>query len=418
MPVIKHITAREILNAKGNPTIETTIVLDNELQATVSVPTGTSVSSFEAVDVKDNDSQRFLGQGVLKAVDNIKNIIAPALLGKDPTQQSELDAVMKELDATPNKSHLGANAILSVSLCLARVAALSEGMPLYRYIQGILHAEQFALSIPTPLFNLINGGKHAIGSFDFQEFIVIPQANTFSDNVQMVYTLRASLEKMLLLNNLSTLIGDEGGFSPNLTGNISALQFLKEAIQEANIQLGSDITFGIDAAATSFYKNNKYELQDHNAPLSAVELVDVYKSITEEFPIKYLEDPCSEDDWEGWQKAMSILSQNTLVVGDDLISTNPARLQMAIEKYTVNAVIIKPNQIGTLTETLDVVQKAKKAGLKIIVSHRSGETNDDFIADVAVGVGADYCKFGAPVRGERVAKYNRLLQIEKELSTR
>lgn len=414
MSTIKSITSREILNAKGNPTVETTVVLDNDLKATASVPSGTSVSSYEALDLKDEDQRHFFGNGVLRAVQNVTNTITPALTGKDPTNQSEIDGIMNELDGTPNKSKLGANAILSVSLAVARAAALSHNMPLFKYIGELEKNNTF--TIPTPLFNLINGGKHALGAFDLQEFIVVPAASkTYEESLQIGYAVRQSLEKMLILNNLSSLVGDEGGFSPLLAGNQQGLEFLRDAISESGHTLGVDVFLGTDAAATSFYENNKYYLHNRTLAQSSSEMAKLYAQFAQEFHMVYLEDLFAEDDWEGWKEGISLLGQDALVVGDDLISTNPARLKMAIDQKVINAVIIKPNQIGTLTETLHVVGLAKEAGIKIIVSHRSGETNDDFIADFAVGIGAQYCKFGAPVRGERVAKYNRLLEIQKEL---
>lgn len=414
MSQISSITSREILNAKGNPTVETTVILDNGLSATASVPSGTSVSSYEAVEVRDGGSSRFGGKGVLQAVQNVQNVIAPALVGKDPTAQTEIDTIMRELDGTPNKSRLGANAILSVSLAATKAAALVQGVPLFKYVGSLVDISSFA--IPIPLFNLINGGKHALGAFDIQEFIVVPASSkNYEQSLEMGYTVRQSLEKMLLLNKLSTLTGDEGGFSPQLTGNQHGLEFLRDGIQEAGFRLGFDVFLGIDAAATSFFENNKYYLQNKTLAQSSSEMAKFYTQLAKEFTLLYVEDPFAEDDWDGWKEGMNVLAEDVMVVGDDLVSTNPARLQMAIEKKAITSVIIKPNQIGTVTETLEVVAQAKKAGLKIIVSHRSGETNDDFIADFAVGVGANYCKFGAPVRGERVAKYNRLLQIEKEL---
>lgn len=414
MTTIKHIISREILNAKGNPTIETTVTLSNDMQATASVPSGTSVSSYEAIDLKDDDIQRFAGKGVLKAVHNVTDTIAPALVGKDVNSQSEIDRIMQDLDGTPNKSKLGGNTTLSVSLAVAKAAARTQNVPLYSYIGTLANNQNFA--IPTPLFNLINGGKHALGAFDIQEFIVVPSSSkNYSQSLQVGFAIRQSLEKMLLLNNLSTLVGDEGGFSPQLTGNQHGLEFLKEAIEGAELHLGDDVFLGIDAAATSFYENNKYYLQHKTLAQSSSEMAKLYSQMAHEFNMLYMEDPFAEDDWEGWKEGMQVLSKEVMVVGDDLISTNPARLQMAIDQKAVTATIIKPNQIGTISETLNVIHLAKEANLKIIVSHRSGETNDDFIADFAVGVGAHYCKFGAPVRGERVAKYNRLLQIEKEL---
>ncbi len=414
MSFIKTITASEILNAKGEPTVEVTIVLDNDIRATASCPSGTSVSSYEALDLKDKDASRYGGNGVLKAIANITDIVAPVLVGKDPSDQSDIDAMLQELDGTANKSKLGVNAVLPISIAAAKSAAANQHIPLYKYIGSLVN--QSAFTIPIPIFNLINGGMHAIGSFDFQEFIVVPASSkTYDQALQMIYAIRLSLKNMLLLNNLSTLVGDEGGFSPNLPGNKNALTFLSDAIHSAGYRVSFDAYLGIDAASTAFYKADKYHLKEKPNPYSAKQLVEYYTHLVEEFDMIYMEDILSEDDWSGWKEAMSTLSNATMIVGDDLISTNPARLTMAIEQKAINATIIKPNQIGTITQTLAVIKQAKDAGLKLIVSHRSGETNDDFIADFAVGIGAAYCKFGAPVRGERVAKYNRLSEIEKEI---
>lgn len=414
MPTIKHITAREILNAKGNPAVETTIVLDNDLTATASVPSGTSVSSYEAVDLKDGDERRFGGNGVLKAIHNVTDVISPALVGKDPTNQAEIDTLMNNLDGTPNKATLGANAILSVSVAVSKIAALSDNTPLFKYIGHLANNTSFA--IPTPLFNLINGGLHAVGTLDFQEFIIVPDKTTsFIHSLEMAHAIRKTLEKMLVLNNLSTLMGDEGGFSPAFKGNTQALQFLKEAVEETGYHLTEHVYLGLDAAASSFHQNGKYHLKEKGLTYTTTEMIGFYRSLIQEFNLKYVEDPLAEDDWDGWQEIERDLPKSTMIVGDDLISTNLARHKMAIDKSILSAIIVKPNQVGTITETLEVVKEAKNAGLKIAVSHRSGETNDHFIADFAVGIGADFCKFGAPVRGERVAKYNRLLQIEKEL---
>src|SRR5260221_1208617 len=366
MATIQHITAREILNARGNPTIETTMTLDNNQKVTASCPSGTSVSSYEAVELHDGDTRRFDGLGVKKAIENITKIITPSLLGKDTTQQQEIDNIMIELDGTPNKNKLGANAILCVSLCVARAAALSKNVSLCRYIASLAGISSF--KIPTPLFNVINGGKHAQNSFDLQEFIItsLPSA-TFSDSLQMAYTIYHTLKKMLLLNNLSTLIGDEGGYSPALSTNSDALAFLKTAIEESGYRLGVDTFLGTDAAATSFFKDGRNFIKDKQTPQTNAELIPYYEKLATDFDLIYMEDVMAEDDWDGWIHAMAMSSEKRMIVGDDLISTNPARLQMAIDKKAVSGVIIKPNQIGTVSETIAVVKQAQSAGLIIIV---------------------------------------------------
>lgn len=410
---IKQIHAREILNSKGYPTVEVTVVLENGVSATSSCPTGTSVSKYEAKELRDNDPARFGGYGVLKAVNNVVSVISPKLIGQEAQNQAEIDKIMIGLDGKPEKSNLGVNSILPVSMAVAKAAAKSLNMPLYVYIRHYTGLQNVPIKIPTPAFNIINGGKHAGNNLDFQEFLIIPASSIpYQDTLNMAISIYMSLKKNLIEKGLSTLVGDEGGFGPSFSTNRDALIMLTEAISEGIYRINYDVFLGIDASANNFRQDGSYLIKDKESSLSSDELVAVYEGLNEEYSLYYLEDPLSEDDWDGWEKLNSIISKNTLVVGDDLIATNFNRLRDAISKNAIGGVIIKPNQIGTVIETLAVVEAARHAGLKIIVSHRSGDTNDDFIADFAVGVGADYAKFGAPTRGERVAKYNRLLEID------
>ena len=418
MAKIKQISAREILNAKGNPTIETTVILSDGATGVASCPTGTSVGRYEAVDLKDGDQARYQGLGVLNAIINIDKLIAPNLIGMDASKQQEIDKKMIDLDGTPNKARLGANATLSVSMAVAKASAKSSVLPLFLYLREFIKKENLPLKIPTPLFNLINGGKHAEDNFDFQEFLVIPATSKpYEEALKMIIDIYNSLRKNIQTNNLSTLIGDEGGFSPKLASNQEALLLLKRSIESTNFRLGFDVFFGMDTASNNFYSDNSYHIRDKANSLSTKDLIDFYKMLNEQYHFLYLEDGLNEDDLEGWSELREQIGNETLIVGDDLTATNPYRLQLALQKKAITGIIIKPNQIGTVIEALAVVEMAREAGLKIIVSHRSGETNDDFIADFAVAAGADYVKFGAPARGERVAKYNRLLQIEKQIKT-
>ncbi|HUD09410.1 MAG TPA: phosphopyruvate hydratase [Patescibacteria group bacterium] len=416
MAKIKQISAREILNAKGNPTVETTVILSDGATGIASSPTGTSVGKYEAVDLKDNDQSRYRGLGVLNAIMNIDKLIAPNLIGMDASRQQEIDKKMIDLDGTQNKARLGANATLSVSMAVAKASARSSVLPLFLYLREFIKKENLPLKIPTPLFNLINGGKHAENNFDFQEFLVIPATSKpYEESLKMVTDIYNSLRKNIETNNLSTLIGDEGGFSPKLATNQEALLLLKRSIESINLRVGFDVFLGLDAASNSFYSENSYHIKDKSSSLSAKDLIAFYKMLNEQYHFLYLEDGLAEDDWDGWGDLCKELSSQTLIIGDDLTATNPYRLQTALAKKAITGIIIKPNQIGTVIEALAVVEMARQAGLKIAVAHRSGETNDDFIADFAVAASADYVKFGAPVRGERVAKYNRLLQIQTQL---
>lgn len=425
MAKIKKITVREILDSRGNPTIECTVILEDGKTGTASCPSGVSVGTYEAIELRDNDPQRLHGMGVLKAMENIIQTIAPKLTDIEVTEQGKIDYIMISLDGTKNKEKLGANAILAVSLAVCKAAALSLNTSLYSYIKTLTMEQPSNLPagrqgetiIPTPIFNIINGGKHAGGNIDFQEFMIIPtmEAATYSQKLIAAVTIYQTLRKNLAEKRLPTLVGDEGGFAPMLQSNAQALQLIKDAIEE-NYKFGIEIGVGLDVAANTFYKNGSYTIKDSQTPLPSEKMISFYRELQEGFDLLYLEDPLAEDDWDSWTKLNSTISTPTLIVGDDLVVTNLERLQMSIDKKAISAVIVKPNQIGTLTETIDVVKKAKASGIKIVVSHRSGETTDDFIADFAVGIGADFAKFGAPARGERVVKYNRLLKIEEEIN--
>lgn len=418
MAKIKEIIAREILNSQGIPTIETTVLLQNNISATASVPSGISIGSYEAYELRDKDPMRFNGMGVLHAVNTVNTILAPKLIGMEVTKQQDIDKAMIELDGTQNKAKLGANSILSISIAVAKAGATSTVTPLFLYLRQFLSTNAGALSIPAPLFNFLEGGKHGTQTTDFQEFHIIPASSkTFSESLQMGSAIYASLENIMKLNGLSTLVGNEGGFSPIAGSNRDVLSLLAQGVEETNYRLGFDVFTGIDAASNSFYTNQQYRIHDKQTTLSSENLSSYYAELAKEFHTIYLEDGLAEDDWAGWSSLTKSLGQDVMIAGDDLITTNPYRLQIAIEKKAVSAVVVKPNQIGTVIECLAVVEVAHSAGLKVIVAHRAGETNDNFIADFAVGVSADYCKFGSLARGERIAKYNRMLQIESQLNS-
>lgn len=415
MTKITKVIGREILNSKGYPTIEATIFLDNGITATASCPTGTSVSKYEAKEVRDDDPKRFGGYGELKAAENINTKISSKIIGQDPTQQAEIDKILLNLDGTDDKSNLGVNSILPVSMAVMKAGAKSVNLPLYKYIRHFTSLGNIPFKIPSPGFNVINGGKHAGNNLDFQEFLLIPASSMpYKDALNMAVSIYQTLKNTLKEKGISTLVGDEGGFGPSFHANRDALIMLTEAIAISNYRINYDVFLGIDVSANNFHQDGTYYIKDKENSMTTEELVTVYEGLNAEYNLYYLEDPFGEDDWEGWEKLNNVNS-NTIIVGDDLIATNFSRLQTAIVKNAIGGVIIKPNQIGTVLETLAVVEAARHAGLRIVVSHRSGETNDDFIADFAVGVGADYTKFGAPTRGERVAKYNRLLEIDSEI---
>lgn len=417
MAKIKNISAREILNSKGEPTIEATVILSDGAVGISSVPSGTSIGKYEALELRDNDEKRYEGKGVLNAIANIHKYIAPALAGTEASNLSLVDKKLIELDGTSNKQRLGANATLSVSIAVAKASAKSSVLPTFLYLREFTK-KVGEIKMPTPSFNILNGGKHGDGNIDFQEFLVIPASSkTYSDGLMLGSNIYFSLKKTIQGNNLSTLTGLEGGFSPKLASNQDGLLLIKQAIEAINFRLGFDVFIGLDPAANEFYLDGNYRIKDKSTALSSKELIEFYVMLNSQYHLLYLEDGLAEDDWKGWQDLYRELSRDTLIVGDDLTASNPFRLQEAIQKNTIGGVIIKPNQIGTVIEALAVCEMAKQAGLKVTVSHRSGETTDDFIADFAVASGADYVKFGAPVRGERVSKYNRLLAIEKQIAS-
>lgn len=418
MSKIQHIWARETLDSRGMPTVETACLLDTGEISVYSVPAGASTGSHEALELRDSDNQRFLGLGVLKAVNNVNNILGSAIIGMDPVGQEEIDKKLVSLDGTENKSKYGANAILSISGAVAKAGAMASKQPLYSWIFTLASKLEICSSVkvPTPLFNMINGGKHGAGNLDFQEFWVIPTTTkTYTEGLQIgseIYlTIGANLKRRGAIHS----VGDEGGYAPDLFTNADALEVFVESIRQTNYSLGRDVLLGLDFAASSFYKDGEYVIKDRASALSSSQLIDYYKGLVDQYKLAIMEDPFSEDDWDTWENFTSQVSQNILVVGDDILCTNPKRVERAIKEKACNSILVKPNQIGTISETLQVIKMSKDAGWKIIVSHRSGETNDSFIADFAVGVSADYVKFGAPARGERVAKYNRLSTIETEL---
>jgi len=411
------VTAREIFDSRGNPTIETTVILNSGYRGTVGVPAGASLGKYEAVELRDNDPSRYAGMGVLKAVANVNTTIAQNLKGMDAFRQDTIDKKLLEIDGTPNKGNLGANAILSVSAACSVAAAAAQRLPLYRYFNN-LFASMYKTPIeriPTPTFNLINGGKHGAGNLNFQEFHVVPATNKpYCVGLQMVVEVYHLLKKELKHRNAITAIGDEGGFAPNLYTNVDAIEIIADVVRQTPLRVGVDIFFGLDVAASQFKTARGYELIDRSAPYTAKDIGMYLKDIHKTHRLLLLEDPFDEDDWESWKVLTAELGRDVIIIGDDLLATNYERLTHAITEKACNGILLKPNQVGTLTEFFSVCKLAKQHGICCVVSHRSGETNDTYIADLAVGVQSEYVKFGAPARGERIAKYNRLLQIEAE----
>ena len=411
MTTIKSISAREILDSRGNPTVEVEVTLTDGGSARAAVPSGASTGAFEAVELRDG-GDRYLGKGVAKAVANVRDQIAPKIIGIDPFNQRKLDDLMIALDGSENKSNLGANAILGVSLAVAKAAAVSKKTSFFSFIGG-----EGANLLPVPMMNILNGGAHADTNVDIQEFMIAPiGADSFKESLRWGVEVYHSLKSVLKKRGLATSIGDEGGFAPNLESNRAALDLIVEAIEKAGYKLGSQIALAMDVAATEFYSDGKYDFEGKK--LSAAEMIAYYKGLVDSYPLVSIEDPLSEDDWAGWGEMTSQLGELVQLVGDDLFVTNPVRLERGIKAKTANALLVKVNQIGTLTETLDAVAMAHKAGYKSMMSHRSGETEDTTIADLAVAAGCGQIKTGAPARSERVAKYNQLLRIEEELGTR
>lgn len=415
MPTIQAVLAREILDSRGMPTIECSLWLDSGVSVTSSVPSGTSKGKYEALEVRDNDPHRFYGKGVLTAVNNINQVIAPNLIGQDPTNQDGVDQVLISLDGTENKSNLGGNATLAVSQAVLKAGAAATNLSLYSYIQQkyLLTPEP---TIPTSIYGLISGGVHGADNLDIQEFQLIPASHLdFPTSITMAATLFKKLEEVLMSKGAIHSVGLSGGFAPNLYNNTDAFEILIETIKVSQYTFAQDVFFGVDMSASSFFEAGKYSLKDQSQPYSPTDLIEYYKVLRQKYHVFYIEDPFEEDDWKTWSKFTQELGETTTVAGDALLVTNRTKVEEAIEKHACNAVIIKPNQVGTITETLQVVKMARDAGWQIICSHRSGETNDDLIADFAVGIGADYVRFGPPNRGERVAKFNRLLSIHTEL---
>ena len=409
MSRILDVYAREILDSRGTPTIEVEVILESGVVGRAAVPSGASTGVHEAVELRDGDKARYMGKGVLQAVQNVNQIIAEEIVGFSVFEQVEIDEAMIELDGTPNKGHLGANAILGVSMAVAKAAAEELGMPLYKYLGGISARE-----LPVPMMNILNGGEHADNNVDIQEFMILPVgAPSFKEALRMGSEVYHNLKSVLKAKGLSTAVGDEGGFAPDLKSNEEALQIIMEAIEKAGYKAGEDILLGMDVASTELYKDGKYHLD--GKAITSTELIEYYAGLVEKYPIISIEDGMSEDDWEGWKALTERLGKKIQLVGDDLFVTNTARLAQGIEKGIGNSILVKVNQIGTLTETFATIEMAKRAGYTCVVSHRSGETEDATIADIAVAVNAGQIKTGAPARTDRVAKYNQLLRIEDEL---
>lgn len=419
MSKITHIWSREILDSRGIPTVETACMLDNGATAVSSVPAGTSTGTHEALELRDTELPRYLGKGVLKAVENVNNILGPALVGADPQDQFGIDKKLVEMDGTENKSKYGANAILSVSEVVTKCGAISANTQLYAWIFSLASRGGITqkVKMPIPLFNMINGGLHGAGNLDFQEFWVIPASSkTFVDGLQMGVEIYQTIGENLKKRGAIHSVGDEGGYAPNLFTNADALEIFVESIKQTKYSLGRDVFLGLDVAANSFFKDGLYLIKDRTSGMESPQMLEYYKGLYDQYKLAVLEDPFQEDAWDDWRKITGEMSGTVLIVGDDLLATNPKRVEKAIKDKACNAVLVKPNQIGTVTEAFSVIKMARDAGWHIIVSHRSGETNDSFIADFGVGVAADYIKSGAPCRGERVAKYNRLASIETELA--
>ncbi|MBP1919736.1 phosphopyruvate hydratase [Youngiibacter multivorans] len=408
---IVDVVARQILDSRAFPTVEVEVYLEDGTVGRASVPSGASTGMFEAVELRDGDKAVYNGKGVLKAVDNVNNVIASELIGLNVFDQSYIDKLMIELDGTKNKGNLGANAILGVSLAVAKAAANSLGLPLYQYIGGVN-----AKVLPAPMMNIINGGSHADNNVDLQEFMVMPLgAKSFSHALQMSSEVYAALKSILKAKGLATGVGDEGGFAPDLSSNEEAIKIIIEAIEKAGFVPGKDIYIALDPASSEFFEDGLYNLKSEGRKLTPAEMVEYYADLVEKYPIISIEDGMAEEDWEGWKLITERLGGKIQLVGDDLFVTNVERLKMGIERKTANSILIKLNQIGSLTETLDAIEMANRAGYTAVISHRSGETEDSTIADLAVALNAGQIKTGAPARTERVAKYNQLLRIEEEL---
>ena len=413
MTEIIDVKAREILDSRGNPTVEVDVFLSSGAIGRAAVPSGASTGQREALELRDEDKSRYGGKGVLTAVKNVTNEISSALSGIDASNQTELDNALIRLDGTPNKSRIGANAMLGVSMAAARAVAQTYGMPLYRYIGGIN-----ARYLPIPMMNIINGGAHAANNLDIQEFMIMPVgADSISTAIRMGAEVFHALKKILKKMNVSTAVGDEGGFAPDLESNEAAIQCILEAIEAAGYQAGQDIGLAMDSAASEFFNNGKYHIKSENKTLSADAMVDYYEMLIDKYPVLSIEDGLAEQDWKGWEMMTDRLGGTIQIVGDDIFVTNPEIFSKGIDEGIANAILIKLNQIGTLTETLDAIEMAKQNGYMTIISHRSGETEDTFISDLVVGVNGGQIKTGSMSRSDRIAKYNQLLRIEEELGS-
>ncbi len=413
MALIAAVYAREILDSRGNPTLEVDVILDDGSKGRAAVPSGASTGIHEAVELRDGDKTRYMGKGVIKAVDNVNDVIAEALIGLDPVRQVEIDEMLIRLDGTANKEKLGANAILGVSMAVAKAAAESLDMSLYQYLGGINAKE-----LPVPMMNILNGGVHADNNVDIQEFMAMPVgAVSFSEALRINVEIYHSLKAVLHAKGLSTSVGDEGGFAPNLASNEEAIQVIVEAIKKAGYKPGEEVMIALDTAASEIYKGGKYHLAGEGVVKTAAQMVAWYEELCEKYPIISIEDGLAEDDWKGWELLTKKLGDKIQLVGDDLFVTNVERLEKGIKSGVANSILIKVNQIGTLTEAFSTMEMAKRAGYTCVISHRSGETEDTTIADIAVAVNAGQIKTGAPARTERVAKYNQLLRIEEDLAS-
>ena len=409
---ITRVQAREILDSRGNPTVEVDVYLSDESFGRAAVPSGASTGEHEAVELRDGDQNRFLGKGALNAVRNVNQQIAPIVKGYNALDQKTLDKCMIDLDGTPNKSNLGANAILGISMAVSRAAAASQNLPLYR------HLNSDACLLPLPMLNIINGGSHADNNVDIQEFMIFPiGADSFSHALRMGTEIFHYLKKVLSSKGLNTSVGDEGGFAPNLSSNEEAIEIILEAVEKSDYSIGKDISLALDAAASEFYIDGAYRLESENRTLTSDEMVEYFEGLTNKYPIVSIEDGLAENDWKGWEVLNSELGSKIQIVGDDLTVTNIPRLQRAIDEQSMNAILIKLNQIGTVTETVEAVELARETGFGVVISHRSGETEDTFIADFAVAMGMGQIKTGSASRTDRICKYNQLLRIEEELGT-
>ena len=413
MSVIADIVAREILDSRGNPTVEVDVELASGIVGRAAVPSGASTGAHEAVELRDGDKKRFGGKGVLKAIENIESEILPTLQGFESSEQIDIDNAMIDLDGTPNKSRLGANAILGVSLAVAKASAAELGVPLYRYVGGV-----FAHTLPVPMMNIVNGGEHADNPIDIQEFMIQPVgAPTVADGIRWGSEIFAQLKKALKDAGHNTNVGDEGGFAPALKSADEALTFISRAVEAAGYRPGEDITFALDCASTEFYRDGRYDMKGEGKVFDSAQMVTYLEDLTKRYPIVSIEDGLAEDDWEGWSLLTSTLGKKVQLVGDDLFVTNPERLRRGIEAGVGNSILIKVNQIGTLTETLQAIEMAHKAGYTAVMSHRSGETEDSIIADLAVATNCGQIKTGSLSRSDRTAKYNQLIRIEQQLAT-